>query len=576
MSLSPHQVSSHLPHIRQLICDWESSEIPNGPTGVENFNPLTTSDVIVAFRTRPVLPGEDSRLAAQVDTNTVSMSDEDNTQDSYLCTAVSLKRVGPGLTVVHVPSMKWNGLSLMHKNFESDLAFGPNASNEDVYRMTVDTYNMVSLALAGGVVCILAYGQTGTGKTYSMNYLAMTLAHELFRHATKTGSEIKSQNSYTGRNDGSDPFAISVTFLEIIGKSAYDLAADDAGEDNRTLVNIYEDKLGRVRPELVTTHVTNAAELISVIERCLSYRRTAATSRNATSSRSHALLMIRIKNLLIPNLEDGEFILADLAGSERYEDNKAHSKQLMNESRENNKSLLALKECVRARARAGAEDGFVHIPYRSSRLTWVLKPIFDMEETRITKTLVIAHVSPHIQDVSHSVNTLSYAAPFRILPPRRPPASYDSEDPRTWDHDTTIKWLGGAFRKQQQARREAEWELQRTQAQARKQRLLSFSPLPQNRDCLVDLIKFCPRPHGGTYLARMYGAEWVQMCLQNRNPALLNGYNEEVLVEAIKADSLNVYLSLNQMLVYARTRTRKAVMNSRRATERSSEGTSVS
>lgn len=66
-------------------------------------------------------------------------------------------------------------------------------------------------------------------------------------------------------------------------------------------------------------------------------------------------------------------IVYSLAGSERYEDSKAHSKQLMEESKENNKSLLALKECVRARAKAATEDGFAHIPYRTSKLTWLLK-----------------------------------------------------------------------------------------------------------------------------------------------------------------------------------------------------------
>lgn len=56
-----------------------------------------------------------------------------------------------------------------------------------------------------------------------------------------------------------------------------------------------------------------------------------------------------------------------IAGSERYEVSKEHSKQLMDESRENNKILLALNGCeVRARDHAGIEDGFMHIPYRTA------------------------------------------------------------------------------------------------------------------------------------------------------------------------------------------------------------------
>lgn len=63
----------------------------------------------------------------------------------------------------------------------------------------------------------------------------------------------------------------------------------------------------------------------------------------------------------------------DLAGSERYEDSKDHDKQRMDEVRENNKSLMNLKECVRAKAKMASEDGFVHIPWRANKLTMLLK-----------------------------------------------------------------------------------------------------------------------------------------------------------------------------------------------------------
>jgi hypothetical protein len=62
-----------------------------------------------------------------------------------------------------------------------------------------------------------------------------------------------------------------------------------------------------------------------------------------------------------------------LAGSERYEDSKAHDKLQMDQSRENNKSLMNLKDCVRAKAKMTEEEGFVHIPWRANKLTMVLK-----------------------------------------------------------------------------------------------------------------------------------------------------------------------------------------------------------
>ncbi len=124
----------------------------------------------------------------------------------------------------------------------------------------------------------------------------------------------------------------------------------------------------------------------------------------------------------------------------------------MLESRDNNNSLMHLKECVRAKAKMAHEDGFVHIPWRANKLTMLLKvcplvltsvcltemsikPVFDVESRQPSKTMIIAHVSPHLQDSTHSVSTLSYASPFNTSPPKpRGPAPYNPTDPRTWNH----------------------------------------------------------------------------------------------------------------------------------------------
>jgi kinesin family protein 2/24 len=100
----------------------------------------------------------------------------------------------------------------------------------------------------------------------------------------------------------------------------------------------------------------------------------------------------------------------------------------LQETRDNNKSLLALKDCIRARI-----SGAVLVPFRASKLTLLLKvcallrlkvlaeylrpfqPICDRKTSRPTRTVVIAHVSPHIQDAEHSANTLGYAAHFKAV-----------------------------------------------------------------------------------------------------------------------------------------------------------------
>jgi kinesin family protein 2/24 len=87
-------------------------------------------------------------------------------------------------------------------------------------------------------------------------------------------------------------------------------------------------------------------------------------------------------------------------GSERGADSKSHNRQRRLESAEINKSLLALKECIRA-----LDSDCVHVPYRASKLTLVLKDCFTKENAR---TVMIATVSPGASSADHTINTLRY------------------------------------------------------------------------------------------------------------------------------------------------------------------------
>ncbi|KAF7981278.1 hypothetical protein HWV62_34179 [Athelia sp. TMB] len=334
--------------------------------------------------------------------------------------------------------MKWNGPTLAHKTYDADLAFGPNVSNDVVYERTVIANDMLNLVLSGGIGCVVAYGQTGSGKTYTM-----------FDTAKSVGKRLLDSEG-TNSSDGSSVFEFSVSFLELLGKRASDLVAshemDSDGEPIRQEIVIRENKVGDVLPDLISTSVTSSEDLATLITTSPAHRRTSATLRNVASSRSHAVLTIRIKNTLLPHADDGQLILVDLAGSERYEDSHAHSKERMAESMENNKGLMNLKDCVSATAKMSAVDTFVHVPWRSNKLTMLLKPIFDVESCRPTRTVIIFHVSPHIQDAIHSTNTLSYASAFKAAPTRRKTQlPYDLNDPRTWDHEATLKWVQEKF-----------------------------------------------------------------------------------------------------------------------------------
>ena len=111
-------------------------------------------------------------------------------------------------------------------------------------------------------------------------------------------------------------------------------------------------------------------------------RTSGVTSANNHSSRSHAVFQIILKRKNNNRLR-GKFSLIDLAGNERGADTSSANRQTRMEGAEINKSLLALKECIRALGRKGA-----HLPFRASKLTQVLRDSFIGENSR---TCMVSH-----------------------------------------------------------------------------------------------------------------------------------------------------------------------------------------
>jgi kinesin family protein 2/24 len=160
----------------------------------------------------------------------------------------------------------------------------------------------------------------------------------------------------------------------------------------------------------------------------MSIRTSGTTAANSNSSRSHAVLQIILKTLSPNSLssnvssassrynnnhnnpavprrlmkEVGKMSLIDLAGSERGKDTASGDRLQRMEGSEINKSLLALKECIRA---FGRGDGS-HVPFRGSTLTKVLRDSFIGDKSKVC---MIAMVSPTHSDVENTMNTLRYA-----------------------------------------------------------------------------------------------------------------------------------------------------------------------
>jgi len=195
------------------------------------------------------------------------------------------------------------------------------------------------------------------------------------------------------------PTGVFVSFYEIYFGKLFDLL------NERGLLHARENaKQKVVVMGLTEQRVASATELLAVVRQGLQARQTGSTSANCDSSRSHAILQISLKDERIQEGRSPRLLsklsFVDLAGAERAEENLGMNRQSRMDGAEINKSLLALKECIRA-----MDQEKEHTPFRGSKLTQVLKESFVGD----SRTLMIANLSPASGSSEHCLNTLRYA-----------------------------------------------------------------------------------------------------------------------------------------------------------------------
>ncbi|EWM30551.1 kinesin motor domain containing protein [Nannochloropsis gaditana] len=290
------------------------------------------------------------------------------------------------VVMVHDCRLRVDGITkyLDNTDFAFDHTFDEEDSTEALYRYTAKP--LVPFVFRQGRATCFAYGQTGSGKTFTMCGIQQQVVVDVFAHL--------SQAHATQQAPGG--LGVYVSYFEIYGGRCQDLL------NHRHKLLVREDGKGDVViGELSEKEASSEEELWRLIEEGNRNRTTHATEVNDVSSRSHAICQVLLRDQDSGKLW-GKLSLVDLAGSERGADTKSHCRQRRLESAEINKSLLALKECIRALDAGGG----THVPYRASKLTLVLKDCFTKEKAR---TVMIATVSPNASSADHTLNTLRYA-----------------------------------------------------------------------------------------------------------------------------------------------------------------------
>lgn len=213
---------------------------------------------------------------------------------------------------------------------------------------------------------------------------------------------------------------LTVSYFEIYGGRVFDLLA------SRTKLTIRESGSGEICVVgLREYRAEDVPRVAALIDHGNAARSTGSTGANADSSRSHAVLQLCLRRGGGDEAPlHGKFSFIDLAGSERGADTSDNDRQTRLEGAEINKSLLALKECIRALDQERSR-GERHIPFRGSKLTEVLRDSFGGDG----RTVMIATISPASGSCEHTLNTLRYADRVKEL--RRPATAPAAPDDPT-------------------------------------------------------------------------------------------------------------------------------------------------
>jgi kinesin family member 11 len=293
--------------------------------------------------------------------------------------------------------------ALSNKTYHFDKVFSPAADQAIIFDDVVKP--ILSEMLTGYNCTIFAYGQTGTGKTYTMSG-DMTDTLGLLSDA----AGIIPRVLYTlFQKLESDEVECSVkcSFIELYNEELRDLLSPD----DSTKLKIYDDNNNNKKGHSATlvqgmeeSHIKSADAGIKLLQAGSHKRQVAATKCNDLSSRSHTVFTIT--TYMKKSSETGEdFIcagklnLVDLAGSENIQRSGAENKRAA-EAGLINKSLLTLGRVINALVEKSS-----HIPYRESKLTRLLQDSLGGR----TKTCIIATVSPAKSNLEETISTLDYA-----------------------------------------------------------------------------------------------------------------------------------------------------------------------
>lgn len=305
-------------------------------------------------------------------------------------------------------------LKLKKNNWSSDShrfdeVFTESASQKRVYEAVAKP--VVEGVLNGYNGTIMAYGQTGTGKTYTLGKLGTD-------DASERGIMVRAlEDIIASASPASD--SVEISYLQIYMESVQDLLAPE-----KVNIPIVEDpKNGEVSvPGAAIVKIQNVDHFLHLLQIGEANRHAANTKMNTESSRSHAILMVAVRRSVddkeenntsspgkddksvlvgghvIPTVRKSKLLIVDLAGSERL-DKSGSEGHLVEETKFINLSLSSLGKCINALA-----ENSPHIPTRDSKLTRLLRDSFGGS----ARTSLIVTIGPSSRHHTETASTIMF------------------------------------------------------------------------------------------------------------------------------------------------------------------------
>ncbi|KAG1139289.1 hypothetical protein G6F37_009538 [Rhizopus arrhizus] len=281
--------------------------------------------------------------------------------------------------------------------FSFDRVFAPECNQSDCYE---EISQLVQSALDGYNVCIFAYGQTGSGKTFTMqgppqpNEETIGMIPRAVHQIYKVTQQLK-QFGWEYTMEGQ--------FLEIYNESINDLLGEPS-DYSKVKHDIHHDKNGRTTVTGMKTVILDSPSKVKMmLKRASQNRATSATNINERSSRSHSVFTLQLtgENKKTGERSSGLLNLIDLAGSERLSMSGSVGDRLK-ETQAINKSLSSLGDVIQSLV--NKKEGS-HVPYRNSKLTWLLRNSLGGN----CKTLMFVNVSPLVEHFNETLCSLRFA-----------------------------------------------------------------------------------------------------------------------------------------------------------------------